>query len=427
MGKRVFIGPQEIAGYYSNLKKGFDALGISADLIEYRKHKSGYNDLNTSPSLVKLIQRLSTFKASSSMMRKLVVLVNEFLKGVFLISSLFTYHVYVFGYGESILRNNQDLKILKLFRKKIIFNMAHGSEMRVPAMDGFIFGPSHIEQEKKILELIRLSKRRKNRSAYIEKYADIIIGAPFSSALYAEKKFINLFNMGLPIDFGQVDNSTKISHTSKVRILHCPSNPKAKGTEIIREVIKKIKQKGIDFEYVEIIGQPNSKVLEEIEKCSFVVDQIYSDLLLAGLGTEAAWYGKATVVAGYGLKQLKSMLDNELIPPSEFCAPDEIQNSIEKLINDTEYCKELGEKAQQFVHNNWHSTKVAKKYLDLIEGKYPENWEFDPYNMKYIWGCGIKDSEVISNLKGQIKYAGKESLMFGHRSDIEEMILEHIE
>ena len=40
-------------------------------------------------------------------------------------------------------------------------------------------------------------------------------------------------------------------------------------------------------------------ILAELARCDFVIDQLYSDYPLPGLATEAAWFGKPTVVGGY--------------------------------------------------------------------------------------------------------------------------------
>lgn len=421
---RIFIGPQEIAGYYTNLKRGFDSIGQKADLYEFKRHKSSYFNPESQMAIVSWIQRLSDIKRGG-IVGKLLKMVNEGLKMVFMVICLFKYQVFIFGYGKTFLLNNRDLKILKFFGKKLIFNMSHGSEMRVPSMDGAVFGPEPIDDYAKSKELARLSKMRKIRAARIEKYADMIVGAPYSSAYYSEKKFINSFITGLPIDLRNA-KTEKTEPPSRVRVLHCPSNLKAKGTVVIREVIKKIKDKGIDFDYVEVIGQPNEVVLAEIQKSTFIMDQLYSDIFLAGLATESAWYGKPSIVGGYGLAELKHLMKKELVPPSEICRPKDLQESIEKMILDEDYRNQLGVNAQKFVRERWVASEVANKYLRMIEGDVPEDWLFDPTRVDYMFGCAIEDKEVISNFKLQVENFGIESLMLKHRPEIEQKVLQYL-
>ena len=242
---------------------------------------------------------------------------------------------------------------------------------------------------------------------------------------YSEKEFVNSFITGLPIDLRET-KTIKTEQSSRVRVLHCPSNLKAKGTVVIREVIKKIQDKGIDFDYVEVIGQPNHVVLAEIQKATFILDQLYSDIFLAGLATESAWYGKPSIVGGYGLAELKHLMKKELVPPSEICRPYNLQETVEKMILDEDYRNQLGIRAQKFVREKWVASEVASKYLRIIEGDIPEDWMFDPTKVNYMFGCAIEDKEVISNFKLQVDNFGIESLMLKHRPDIEQKVLEYL-
>lgn len=59
--------------------------------------------------------------------------------------------------------------------------------------------------------------------------------------------------------------------------MHSPSDPGAKGTPLIREAVEKLKASGVDVTFVELVGVPNSKVIEEIKKADLVIDQMYAD------------------------------------------------------------------------------------------------------------------------------------------------------
>ena len=55
-------------------------------------------------------------------------------------------------------------------------------------------------------------------------------------------------------------------------------------------------------------GQPNSVVLEQLARCDFIIDQLYADFPMPGFATEAAWFGKPAVTAGYALDLWKRTL-----------------------------------------------------------------------------------------------------------------------
>ena len=92
-----------------------------------------------------------------------------------------------------------------------------------------------------------------------------------------------------------------------IRILHSPSSPEVKGTYLIRQAINALKAKGYPIDYVEIMGKPNTVVIAELEKCDFIVDQLYSDTPMSGFATEAAFFGKTAVVGGYGWQEVEKL------------------------------------------------------------------------------------------------------------------------
>jgi hypothetical protein len=419
---KVFIGTQEIAGYYSNLNKGFDKCGVNSNQMDFFGHSFGY--LNTSDNiLLKSIKWSIAVQANNSQNKlfKLFRIVEIISRWLMLFFLMLTYDVFIFGYGQSILRWNRDLKYLKFFNKKIIFNVGHGSEIRMPALDGAIQS-----KDGKTLpttkELNRLSIVRKKRMRIIERYADEIIGAPYSSSLFATKPFINWFHIGIPFDSTKVNEGVTNQMEGRVRILHSPSHPAVKGTFQIRKEIQKLKNQGLDFDYVEIINKPNSEVIDEIKKCSFVIDQIYSDVPMAGLATEAAWFGKPSIVSGYGFMNIVELCKIKLLPPTELCLPDNVSEHIKKLIADPEYRIELGASAQKFVKGHWSAQKVAERYWKIITNDIPQDWYFDPMTIRYIEGIGYTKEQVIVNCKNQINDYGFKSLQIDHREDIKDLI-----
>lgn len=63
--------------------------------------------------------------------------------------------------------------------------------------------------------------------------------------------------------------------TRKV-IVHAPSSPIIKGTPIVRAAIKQLQEEGYDFEYIELIGVPNSVVLESLARAHIVLNEFYA-------------------------------------------------------------------------------------------------------------------------------------------------------
>lgn len=77
----------------------------------------------------------------------------------------------------------------------------------------------------------------------------------------------------------------KFQQETKV-VLHAPSSPIIKGTPIVRAVIKQLQEEGYDFEYVELIGVPNTQVMAELAKAHIVLNEFYA-LVPGVFGVEA--------------------------------------------------------------------------------------------------------------------------------------------
>jgi len=326
------------------------------------------------------------------------------------------YNIFIFGFGKTFIFKNLDLPVLRFFNKKIISILSHGSEARPPYINGAV-----ISSENKFLSnsyLVNSSLRKKKLVNYHFKYADIIVGSPYTNHAFSPSRFINSLSLGIPYHCDDVPN-LKVKKTNRVRVLHSPSNPVAKGTVIIQEVINKLIIKGYEIDFILVKNKPNSVVIDEIKKCDFVVDQIYSDTPMAGLATEAAWYGKPTIVGGYKLNELKDFVQDSMWPPVMSCKPDTIEASIEKLITCKDYRLELGTRARYFVQNKWSASKVADRYLKLIKNDIPKYWWVEPRSVCYVHGGGISFSCIKKVITHLINTHGINALHLSHHPDLE--------
>jgi hypothetical protein len=431
---KIFIGPHEIAGYYKNLYIGLKSLGLNVEFNTLESHPFGYGGESKHPFILKIARKIRFFKRNPSIPRIMRIFFNipsELLFFVWGFISIFKYDVFIFGFGQSLLREGIDLPLLKILGKRVITNISHGSESRPAFVDGS-YQPDY-DTFVSIKFLVSKGKKIKTVVSRHFKYGNVVIGAPFSTFQYAQGSFINAFALGLPNHFASYSKKESISEGNKlekekvVRILHSPSNPYAKGTSKIIVAIENLKKKGYKIEFILIHGRPFSEVLDEIKKCDFVVDQIYSDTPLAGFATEAAWFGRPAVVGGYGLEKLKSLVPAEMWPPSKICLPDKVENSIEELIVDVEYRDYLGNEVQNFVKKKWDKLDVARRYLKIINGTIPENWWINPKDVVYFEGAGQSVEISRQNIKKMVSDYGVCSLGLSHEPELENLFLKFAE
>jgi hypothetical protein len=152
---------------------------------------------------------------------------------------------------------------------------------------------------------------------------------------------------------------------------------------------------------------------------------VFSDTPLAGLASEAAFYGKPSIVGGYGFECLKKLIDEDSFPPSKTCHPEDIENSIERLILNKNERLYLGEKAQKFVTSKWNRKIVASRYLKIIKGEIPDKWWVNPYEIFYLEGYGLPKKNTIKNVKRLIENKGLKSLQLSHNKKLEKTFFDY--
>jgi hypothetical protein len=422
--RRIFLGTYEIAGYYSRLAGALREQGAPVQFVTFEPHRFGYGGADET-FWIRLLRRTALRRASAS--KRLVVgkvfwiamqRVARF--GVFLQAALGN-DVFIFGFGTSLLPRNLDLLVLRALRKTIIVNMAHGSELRPPYLDG-IHQDASGGSSLSATGYREAAGRHLRRLRRVERHADYVIGAPYTSQ-FCRRRLINMFALGVPAPSTE-DIPREPMRTGAVRIVHAPSNAAVKGTDRIRSAIESLRRRGHVIDYVELQGRLHEEVLRELADCDLVVDQIYSDTPMAGLAIEAAAFGKPTVVGGYELEALRKHVPDGMFPPSFICHPDGVESALDRLIRDGEYRARLGEDARRFVTTAWCPAQVARRYLTLMEGKVPESWWFDPLEVCYVRGGGQSEERTRANVQAVVEAHGVAALALGHRPDVERALLE---
>jgi glycosyltransferase involved in cell wall biosynthesis len=426
---RVFIGLTEIAGYYKDLKNGFTDLGIECSFVNFDNNAFQYggdDQISVVPWMKKMITKIRTASLKQQKVKRtLLITVMKFLKIYFFIWCICRFDVFIFGYGRSFFGYNFkqfefiDLPILKFFKKKIIFTF-NGSDSRPPYLDGAIMLES---KGVTIEQCISMTAQKKKALGKIDRYADYIVDYPAQGLLH-NRPFINGLIVGVPRKFnlGTVTIDKLDKEEKRIRIVHAPSNPEAKGTAHIQQAIENLKVKGYSIEFIEIKGMPNSVVLENLVNCDFVVDQLYSDTPMPGFASEAAWFGKPVILAGYAQK-IVTDLPPETVPPTYYCRPEEIEHAIEKLILDDNYRLDLGSKAQQFVKNDWLAKNVAGRFVQIIRNDFPQEWVIDPKNIRHFFGGSLPENRVKKIIRDVVSIGGVQALMLHDKPEAEVAIL----
>lgn len=311
-------------------------LGHESDIVVYRGNRLliGYEDINLD------LNMKNYFKYPRYIVRILR----------FFFHCIKKYDVFHFHFGHSLLPKNIDLWLLRKLNKKVYMEY-HGSELRrksvYEAKNVYNKGFSGVED--------KISYKMQWR---IAKNVNGIIVHDYELKEHLYDFGVNEFVLPLRIEIKRfIPNYPK--KTSKVLIVHSPSNRETKGTLFLIEAIDQLsKNYEIDFRLVE--GLSNEKAKEIYEKADIIVDQ----LLIGTYGMfaiESMAYGKPTVC------YIREDLINSFPEPPPICNANinNIKEKLEELIIDFDFRYQMGIKGRKYIEKYHDSNLLANKAVEI--------------------------------------------------------------
>lgn len=414
---RICIAPTDIASYYTGLKQGFADIGHQAWFFAFdRNPYSRYCPGREDPLLERVVFWASGMSRPKGMGLWLWYRpMKLMLRALILLFAMFRCDVFVFGFGMTFF-NRMELPLLGFLRKRMIF-VFNGSDSRPAWMSGIAIHGTQAVTPAQAVELVR---RQSRRIRWIERYATECIVHPLSAHLH-RRRFINHLIIGHPCaTIPVVSSDPKEAFLAQpVRIVHAPTRPAHKGSDRIRSAIEQLRGEGIEIDFVELIGRPNEEVLRAIASCDLVIDELYSDIPLAGLGTEAACAGKPTIVGGYGAQEIGRYLSSSGFPTELFIHPDHLLEVVRRLAVDRGERERLGAIAEHFVRLHWRPALVAGRFCQIIRRQVPRSWYVDPAGLRYWQGWGSSQAQTIDFLARIVRQHGVASLQIRHNPILE--------
>jgi glycosyltransferase involved in cell wall biosynthesis len=438
---RVFIGPCEIAGQYRNLALALLQQGMKCEYYTFYQHEFSYG-CDIGPSSIPYYMRKvhSYGRRSGDVLRRFAcVLLFEMLRIIFFIKSIFRYDIYYFGFGLSLLRWNIDLPIIKLLGRKIIANLSHGSDMTPCYLDGALMDSNSVMPP--VASLIRGTFVKKRMVARFERNASVIIGSPLSSSFLATRAYVDIIKLGRLCQAQFTDENSQAMLRSRrqfdgrsqypgsnacFHIMHIPSHGPGKGSAVLRKMMERICTRYPWIRYTELSGLPNSEVLEHLQEADLLIDQLYSDLPLSGVGMEAYSMGVPVLICGYGLLPLKERYPENIFPPCIFSVPDRLEDTLNKLIMYPEILDQHREWVQEFMDNVWSKEAVARRYEKLFKNnEIEDDLLHDPRSVIYTHGYGLVEMQSKEMVRRVLDFKGVWGLGLGHRAELVEAMVNY--
>jgi glycosyltransferase involved in cell wall biosynthesis len=278
---------------------------------------------------------------------------NKFMKVlkrfIFLLFAICKFNVFHFYFGESLLPNNLDLRILRLFKKKMVMNYC-GSEIRIPDI---------IQKRNKyyINTYNENSNNNINKMKNIAKYIDYAIVTNPELIEYVKPyyKRSTIVNVIVPY----ANHSMVNKNINTIIVCHAPTDRIYKGTNIVIDCINKLQIK-YDVELLIIENKNYSEAIEIFNKCDLVIDQLRHGIY-GTVSIEAMSLGKPVIcyISDYIIKRYPKEL------PIINANPDNLYSVLEKLLKNPHDLQKYSNKSKEYFEK-YHSPDVIGKQLIKI-------------------------------------------------------------
>ncbi|MBO6769749.1 MULTISPECIES: glycosyltransferase [unclassified Thalassospira] len=391
---RVFLGFTDTCGVYRSIEQSLLMQGHRAYFLNLGtdlRHGSSHTALI--PSVFRRAYDLAHCEADGgaffqSWLGKWLYKPALILLSVWIALS---FDVLLIKSGACLTNSRLELRLAKLLGRKVIYSY-HGSDSR-PFYLGYTSTRENYQEKLNELEAFKAILLKN------EELADVIIDSPSSAHLHAKRCCLRqvIFNP-VPDDLFQ---GRKIAGEEgrPLRLLHAPSDPLLKGTDVIRRAIMDLKSKGYCFEYKELKGVSNKQVIEEILASDIIVDEMYSDNYAGIFALEGLAAKKVVVVGGYAFEHLDSYVPEWARAPTVRTRPEELAAVLETLITDEKLRLSFRDKAEAYTRGTVSPKAVVERLLTLARGAAPSEWFFDPGTIQYIDGAAAPVEEIYENIR----------------------------
>jgi hypothetical protein len=415
---RYFLGIYDAAGYLDKLSKGLRENGNEVRYLNLAFDQYKYSRTN-SYWLAKKIEILALQSSRNGIKRRMLTIIVGLSRWIVFLNEIPRSDVFVFTGFQSFF-NFYELPILRLLKKTVIV-VYLGSDARPPYLSG-----KHLDDNNEIFlneKILQESKKLKSRIERVENWSTYIVNHAGTSQFF-KRKLIHFSYLGIPFEANSlISFSIETRESKKIRILHAPSRPKAKGSETFRKIVENLIKEGFDLELVELKNRTNVEVLEEIQRCDLVLDELFSDTPLATLGIEASLYKKPLIVGGYFSLIVSDVLPAELLSPTLFVHPDKIERALRDLLLRSEEWPAIGEKQWQYVMNNYAPSKVANRLELIASGNFSSEYLYSPQDVTYINGWGISENNLKKQVFNYVNELGGDALLLNNNKVLKEKLL----
>lgn len=190
------------------------------------------------------------------------------------------YNVFHFYFGQSLLHNNRDLPLYRLFGKKVVMEYL-GTDVDL------WLGLNGVDWRGRPVDRVKLIKRVNRQAKLCNK--QLVCNA------YYYQYVNNSIILPLALDLTEYSYSAPQKHDI-LTFMHCPTNRTAKKSDYIEAALLKLEKEGYVFNYKCIENVTHAQLKEEYKTADVVIDQL--NQWYGTVSLEAMAIGRP-VIAGY--------------------------------------------------------------------------------------------------------------------------------
>lgn len=329
----ILHGMVDTAGQASYSVDGLKKNNIEAELVIWEKNKFDYP---------------YDYYINENTKNRYIKILNEFVFGAM---AFFKYDIFHFHNATSLFPRGFDLFLLSYFHKNFLMEF-HGSELRW-------FGSNELPKDWPG-EFKKITKKQKKILERIFRYTDTVILHDDELRKFLPPRVKRVYIVPLRIDVGALlpvypdDNNLK-----PPVIVHAPSDNVTKGSKYVIEAIENLKQK-YNFTFILVQNKSQKEAMEIYKQADIIIDQLF-------IGT----YGVFAIEAMALGKPVLTYLSEDMLKtfPKELPIVNvniqNLQERIERLIDDPKMRRQLGMKGRQFVEC-YHDSEVIARFQNQI-------------------------------------------------------------
>ncbi len=356
---KILIGASDICGMIHDLGEEYKKQGHKVITVASNQNKFYTYNYDIDPE--NLLHSFIKFKTNSPRTAKILsscILffgnkIRDVANSIIIRYLLSQTECYIQVYHSSLWEEERQLNYLHKKGKKII-SLFVGSDIRDYYLFKEKFNIRRWEFNDEVNRPGRIAKERKLRLH--EKYSDSIFSVPDQSML-SKRPYFHLqlalktekFNFNIPARDIPI-------------VLHAPSNPLVKGTDLILETLEKLKLEGICFEFRLLQNLNHEELLKELTNADVLVDEIILhgpgflsfEAMLSGCAVATKYLEKSPVC---------------FRPPVININEDNITDQLRSLLTQKNLRIKLASEGREYALTNNNITKVSKDIVLSLDSK----------------------------------------------------------